>query len=285
LNTQIIINTWDKAKLNMEIYILTIIFSLSIITIQIIKQSNEFKELHRLANKKKWIRYLLKCGPFFAERTKWSLKKAWPYFIKKYNPNPEKLNEIIQTIATVKGFNLISPNRCDRIDIRKMELLNKLSGEWVCELKHPGLTSENGIICKAVVVGATPDYLSLLITSAEELTEKYKKYDDEFSNNSYSLKLKPAVTLRLTEIVNDQKMNSWLIKLVDAAPGQELTLIAPEPGNPFNNNKMITIKDIISPIDAVVEKCLRCGLEHIKNNNNETLLNAIVVAKDTEITF
>ena len=88
-----------------------------------------------------------------------------------------------------------------------------------------------------------------------------------------------AEMLFATETMTDDKINLWLKKL--AKENKELSLIAPENGTPFNDNKMWSLKPIVSPADAIVEEIICYGIE----SNNEILLEAIVIAKDTRDKF
>jgi hypothetical protein len=225
---------------------------------QLLAPSAEFMAIRKLAPSHRWARELLRRGPSLAERTGWTLKKAWSPDLFRSTDERDQACRLIAGLGA--SFSLIAPSLGNAFANDAMEAVDEISCGWVRDVVEAGLRSGGEVIHRAVVRLTTADEIALQKTQ-HRLSTAY-------------MALSPCVEgLRTEGFVIDclkaaedvarsrDEVDEWIRAIVRNSPSSDLQLLLPEVGERINENEMVLCEEVLLPAKAVVTRVLRPGLK------------------------
>jgi hypothetical protein len=225
---------------------------------QLLLPSAEFIAIRKLAIRHRWARELLRRGPRLAERTEWTLKKAWSPDLFHSTGERDAACRLIAEVGA--SFSLIVPSLGNVFANEEMEAVDEISCGWVRDVVEAGLRSGEEVIHRAVVRLTTADEIALQKTQ-HRLSTFYMTQSPCVA----VLRTKGFVTdcLKATEDVarSRDEVDEWIRAITRNSPSSELQLLLPKIGERINENEMVLFEEVLLPAKAVVTRVLRPGLK------------------------
>jgi len=259
----------DMNGIALKALITVVIISAGSLIVQLTRPSDEFRKIRELAKKYEWARLLCRHGPLLAERTCWSVEKAWD---RSLLGNNKAMSEACQQIAEVTDCECISPKIGTAFCEDTMQADEGKADAWVLSLESCGLRNGNTIIQRAIVETSSSDGLILHYTAENRLSQRCLELLNE-STSQNTVKLHQDVLDAVRDAArSDDEYEEWLNLITQKSPERDLKLLEPSIGAKLNENSMFAQNDSWSPSKATVSEIICPGLLR----NEEVLVRAKV---------